>query len=140
MTDEFRNVLLLRRQEVQHELGLIEQLLQSGARLTAREIIWLDNPLQVWREVKEKTVMAGQPLRICLLQKNGVIPRYAGYLFRMNGNRFVILKVREPRLVVSYAELLGLCLSGRLTVDDQRWDMPEWYQQQHEALAKQNPV
>lgn len=138
MTDDFRNRLLLRRQEVQHELGLIEQLLQTGCRFTERERVWLDNPLQVWREVKEKTVMAGQPLRICLLKENGIIPRYGGYLMRMNGNRFAIVKWRAPRRVVSYAELLGLCLSGRLTVDDARWEMPTWYQQQYEALAKQN--
>ena len=52
---------------------------------------------------------------------------YRGYLFRMSGNCYRIVKFHKPDWILTHPELMGQVLSGKLWVDGCAWDMPEYY-------------
>ena len=52
---------------------------------------------------------------------------YAGYLFTVNANRYKIVKHSKPAVFLSHAELMGLCLSGRLYIG-KKSEVPHFYQ------------
>lgn len=127
---EERKQFLLERQKFCEEKEKASARELAVINLTVR--FWYENPLHVWRQVKA-AMAENKPLRIA----DGWL-RYSGYLFRVDGNKFLIAKHGKPHRHVSYAQLMGLCLSGELTVDDCRWEMPAWYEKFIAARVK-NP-
>lgn len=90
---------------------------------------WWDNPLQTWQVVKE-TMRRREPLRVCIddqpYDSFYSFVTYAGYLFPLDGNKYMVVKFGKAKRLYSHPELMGLCLSGRLWIQSM-YEMPEYY-------------